>query len=62
MKETIAENPENFPYGLSKAILHKLTELNAKEHPNLTINVVSPGYVKTDMTGNKGGISPEQGA
>ena len=62
MKDQIAKAPEEFPYGLSKAVLHKLTEIQAKEHTNLTISVVSPGYVKTNMTGNKGGITPDQGA
>ena len=49
-------------YGLSKAVMHRLTELQAKEHPNLTISVVSPGYVQTNMTGGGGNLTPDQGA
>ena len=35
---------EAFPvYGLSKAVMHKYTEISAKENPKLMISVVSPG-------------------
>ena len=37
-------------YGLSKAALHKYTEISAKENPNLKINAVWPGYVDTPMS------------
>ena len=63
MKDQCAKNLEGFgPYGLSKAVLHKLTELQAKENSNLTISVCSPGYVQTNMTKGGGNLTPDQGA
>ena len=50
-------------YGLSKAVMHKYTELLAAECPNATVSAVSPGYIETNMTqsmsGNK--LPVEQG-
>lgn len=48
-------------YGLSKAALNALTLVHAKAYPNLKVVCLSPGYVRTPMTGNSGGITPEQG-
>ena len=39
-------------YGMTKAVLHKYTELCAIKHPNLQINAVTPGFVDTNMTAN----------
>eukprot|EP00955_Chlamydomonas_euryale_P103892 365530-Chlamydomonas_euryale.AAC.29 len=39
-----------FGYGLSKACVNLLTMMYAREHPNLKINAVSPGYIETDLT------------
>ena len=36
-------------YGLSKAALHKYTEICAKENQNLKISAVSPGFINTAM-------------
>ena len=49
-------------YALSKAVLLKLTEIQARENPNLFINACAPGYVRTNLTGGKGKMSPEEGA
>jgi NAD(P)-dependent dehydrogenase (short-subunit alcohol dehydrogenase family) len=51
-------------YNASKAALNMLTvqlaeELRGTPH---VINSVSPGYVKTDLTGHNGFITPEEGA
>jgi len=48
-------------YGLSKAAANALTLIQAKTYPNLKVVCLSPGYVRTPMTGNSGGITPEQG-
>ncbi|WP_158813018.1 SDR family oxidoreductase [Methylocapsa sp. S129] len=51
-------------YNASKAALNMLTvqlseELRGTPH---IVNSVSPGYVKTDLTGGNGFLTPEQGA
>jgi NAD(P)-dependent dehydrogenase (short-subunit alcohol dehydrogenase family) len=51
-------------YNASKAALNMLTvqlseELRGTPH---VVNSVSPGYVKTDLTGGTGFLTPEQGA
>lgn len=48
-------------YGLSKAILNAYTMLLARENPSIPINACSPGYIRTDLTGNSGGLPPEAG-
>ncbi|KAJ4951761.1 hypothetical protein NE237_028593 [Protea cynaroides] len=37
------------PYTVSKAALNALTRIVAKKYPNISINCVCPGFVKTDM-------------
>jgi NAD(P)-dependent dehydrogenase (short-subunit alcohol dehydrogenase family) len=37
-------------YGLSKACLNAYTMLLAREHPELTINACTPGFIETGMT------------
>lgn len=49
------------PYGWSKAILNAYTMLLARENPGIPINGCSPGYIRTDLTGNSGGLPPEAG-
>ncbi|KAJ8568338.1 hypothetical protein K7X08_027871 [Anisodus acutangulus] len=49
-------------YILSKASTNAYTRILAKEYPTFLINCVCPGYVKTDMTGNQGTLSVEEGA
>ena len=60
-------------YGLSKACTNAYTILLAGQHPNLTVNACTPGFIETDMTrpmavsGGKtpfemGMKSPEEGA
>jgi NAD(P)-dependent dehydrogenase (short-subunit alcohol dehydrogenase family) len=51
-------------YTLSKAGLHSYTMLTAREHPNLKVSVVHPGFLDTRMTRsiNAGATaSPEEG-
>ena len=37
-------------YGLSKACLNAYTMALARQHPNMTINACTPGYIATDLT------------
>ncbi|KAG5563162.1 hypothetical protein RHGRI_005798 [Rhododendron griersonianum] len=55
--------PINFaPYIVSKAALNGYTRVLAKNYPNMAINAVSPGFVKTDLNHNTGILTVEQGA
>ncbi|CDP08864.1 unnamed protein product [Coffea canephora] len=47
-------------YTLSKAALNAYTRIVAKKYPELTINCVCPGYVKTDMNYHRGVLSSEE--
>ncbi|KAL4309114.1 hypothetical protein GQ457_01G055510 [Hibiscus cannabinus] len=49
-------------YILSKAALNAYTRILAKKYPDLIINCVCPGYVKTDLNYNSGILSVEEGA
>ena len=45
-------------YGFSKAFVSAYTSLLAKEHPELVINAVSPGFIATEMTKGQGATDP----
>ncbi|GKC56477.1 (+)-neomenthol dehydrogenase-like protein isoform X1 [Tanacetum coccineum] len=49
-------------YTLSKAAMNAYTRLLAKKHPNVFINSVCPGYVKTSLNFFRGHLSVEEGA
>ncbi|KAI8573334.1 hypothetical protein RHMOL_Rhmol01G0269100 [Rhododendron molle] len=49
-------------YSISKAALNAYTRLVAKRYPNLRINCVHPGYVKTDINWHTGTMTLEEGA
>ena len=49
-------------YSISKASLNAYTRILAKKFPNMCINCVHPGYVKTDINWNTGILSVEEGA
>lgn len=53
-----------FGYNASKAALNMLTVQLSEElrGTSVTVNSVSPGFVKSDLNGNTGYLSPEQGA
>jgi NAD(P)-dependent dehydrogenase (short-subunit alcohol dehydrogenase family) len=38
------------PYGLSKACANTYTMIVAREHPGLSVNACTPGFIETDMT------------
>ncbi|KAK0582771.1 hypothetical protein LWI29_029371 [Acer saccharum] len=65
-KEGLLENngwPVKFPaYVVSKATLNAYTRILANKLPKISINAVSPGYVKTDLNSNKGELTVEEGA
>lgn len=51
-------------YNASKAALNMLTVQLAAELKNtsIVVNAIAPGYVKTDLTGNNGFMTPQEGA
>lgn len=49
-------------YTVSKAALNAYTRIAAKKKPNICINCVCPGFVKTDINFNRGILSVEEGA
>ncbi|XP_059651453.1 (+)-neomenthol dehydrogenase-like [Cornus florida] len=49
-------------YIVSKAAMNAYTRIAAKKYPNIIINCVCPGYVKTDLNFNTGRLSLEEGA
>ena len=49
-------------YSVSKAALNAYTRILAKKYPNICVNSVCPGYVKTDITCNTGKLTAAEGA
>ncbi|KAI7990010.1 Short-chain dehydrogenase/reductase 2b [Camellia lanceoleosa] len=49
-------------YIMSKAALNAYTRVLAKKYPNIAINAVAPGFVKTYLTYHRGILTVEQGA
>ncbi|XP_020107743.1 (+)-neomenthol dehydrogenase-like [Ananas comosus] len=49
-------------YSVSKMVLNVYTRILAKRHPEMRINCVRPGFVKSDINWNMGIISAEEGA
>ncbi|WP_231184386.1 SDR family NAD(P)-dependent oxidoreductase [Haladaptatus sp. DYF46] len=52
----------HFPYGVSKAGVNAFTDALATQYPNLVVNAVCPGWVRTDMGGSGAPRSVEKGA
>jgi (+)-neomenthol dehydrogenase len=46
---------------MAKVAMNAYTRILARRHPELRVNCVHPGYVKTDMTINSGFLTPEEG-
>ncbi|XP_059664080.1 salutaridine reductase-like [Cornus florida] len=49
-------------YNISKAAINAYTRLVARKFTDFRVNCVHPGYVKTDMNGSMGNLTPEEGA
>ncbi|ONK58354.1 uncharacterized protein A4U43_C09F11390 [Asparagus officinalis] len=49
-------------YSISKTALNAYTRIIAKRHPQMYVNCVHPGFVKTDLNFNMGIIGTEEGA
>ncbi|KAL6981904.1 hypothetical protein U1Q18_023522 [Sarracenia purpurea var. burkii] len=49
-------------YAISKAAMNADTRIVAKKYPSFRINCVCPGYVNTELNGNTGILSVEEGA
>jgi NAD(P)-dependent dehydrogenase (short-subunit alcohol dehydrogenase family) len=45
-------------YAGSKALLASYTSQLAKQHPNITTTILSPGWIKTAMTEGQGASEP----
>jgi len=48
-------------YKVAKAAMNAYSRILAREHPELRVNCVHPGYVRTDMTIHSGLLTPEEG-
>lgn len=49
-------------YSISKMAVNQYTRVLARHHPEMRVNCVHPGFVRTDMNWNIGTLSPAQGA
>ncbi|KAM0831496.1 hypothetical protein ACQ4PT_065467 [Festuca glaucescens] len=49
-------------YKMAKATMNAYSRILAKRHPELRVNCVHPGYVKTDISMGSGVLTPEEGA
>jgi carbonyl reductase 1 len=49
-------------YGVSKLGIIALTRVLARDHPDVMVNSVDPGYCRTDQNGNAGTVDPARGA
>ncbi|KAM7494218.1 hypothetical protein LguiB_028827 [Lonicera macranthoides] len=49
-------------YKVSKAFVNAYTRLLAKKFPNMLVNCVHPGYIRTYITRNSGYMTTEEGA
>ena len=58
MAQTTYPAAEDNPYGFSKALVNAYTLLLARSEPDLVINSVTPGWIKTDMTQGQGATNP----
>ncbi|XP_061997141.1 (+)-neomenthol dehydrogenase-like [Rosa rugosa] len=66
LKESLLES-KGWPsamsgYILSKAAMNAYTRILAKKYPGFRVNFVCPGYAKTDINLNTGGLPVEEGA
>ncbi|MFB6311629.1 MAG: SDR family NAD(P)-dependent oxidoreductase [Salinirussus sp.] len=52
---------DHLPYGVSKAGLNAVTDALARQYPDLFVNAVCPGWVRTDMGGSEAPRSVEKG-
>ncbi|ODR80798.1 short-chain dehydrogenase [Haladaptatus sp. W1] len=52
----------HLPYGVSKAGVNAFTDALSTQYPNLLVNAVCPGWVRTDMGGSGAPRSVEKGA
>ncbi|TVU15092.1 hypothetical protein EJB05_38594, partial [Eragrostis curvula] len=48
-------------YKVAKAAMNAYSRILARRHPELRVNCVHPGYVKTDITIHSGLLTPEEG-
>ncbi|TVU37183.1 hypothetical protein EJB05_10484, partial [Eragrostis curvula] len=49
-------------YSISKMAVNQYTRILARRHPEMLVNCVHPGFVRTEMNWNMGTLSPAEGA
>lgn len=49
-------------YSVSKMVINLYTRILARRYPEMRVNCVRPGFVRTDINWNLGTLTPEQGA
>ncbi|CAM0145035.1 unnamed protein product [Urochloa decumbens] len=49
-------------YSMSKMVVNLYTRILARRHPEMRVNCVHPGFVRTEINWNTGVIPPEEGA
>ncbi|KAI3937389.1 hypothetical protein MKW92_024977 [Papaver armeniacum] len=49
-------------YKVSKAAINAYTRILARKFPTFRVNAVHPGLVKTDLSLNRGNLTPDEGA
>uniref|UniRef100_A0ACD5YDS3 Uncharacterized protein n=1 Tax=Avena sativa TaxID=4498 RepID=A0ACD5YDS3_AVESA len=49
-------------YSMSKMVVNLYTRILARRHPEMRVNCVHPGFVKTEINWNTGVLPPEEGA
>ncbi|KAJ4726975.1 (+)-neomenthol dehydrogenase [Melia azedarach] len=54
--------PFSSAYKVSKAVVNAYTRVLAKRYPQMYVNCVCPGFVKTDINFNSGTLTVEEGA
>ncbi|CAK1543628.1 unnamed protein product [Leptosia nina] len=61
-REDFADDGKHAEHRVSKIALTALTMVQQRKYPNISINAVHPGHVKTDMAHGGGEIEPDEAA
>ncbi|XP_047505715.1 carbonyl reductase [NADPH] 1-like [Pieris napi] len=61
-RDDFADGGKHAEHRVSKIAVTALTMVQQRKYPNVSINAVHPGHVKTDMAFGKGDIEPDDAA
>ncbi|RVE41893.1 hypothetical protein evm_013467 [Chilo suppressalis] len=61
-KNNFADDGKHAEHRVSKIAVTALTMVQQRKYPNISINAVHPGHVKTDMANGKGSVEPDEAA